>query len=729
MGVKTFVFILLVSIATNTWSHHHHHHHQHGIYPVHRKENSHVDFVEKQSNVKSDETTDTLLSESLKKSVRHVEALDRKGSIPFSVRRAEKMLEKAILQIITGDLSTANMLLLKSLNYTPEEIQAIRERELDKRKDEELKKTTESDGGRRSYEENLYGTRAKHWNYSTELDTSSRRDPDVDVSRNDRKRDNQNFDFDAYNRKAVKDYEDLASKFEQQQQSGSESASLDYEDESRNLEEEQDSSSQSLHRSFDRVMEPHVIFKISYDDSEFDSSSGSDEKKSRFALASIKDPKHRAPPTLRHTTARNVVATNSLHASSSSTTPSSSASSAVTGHTPLPIVYQLGNFQDVKPDYNQPTFGTTESPEPTITSDIISNVTSNVTIDTLIMDLNDSFAKNEDNETVDRKISEYEGLEWIGEDIYRVIPAFTDSLGYIDDNETLDYDEQMMNALPEGKENDTLEYQNDILDQMKHFMAKINSSSVENASLMNLSFYQQMMLAYRRGQSEKALENIKSLVLGITGRSNNNDTSTNQIQRERLTMFSPTCQIPRNTDAEAWTDPFLMNIHFQLNLTSSDHVVAAKLRIYKLPQENLTAFASGTFDEDEDDEKKIRISVYYYTKSLKRHRSKRRLMDSIVTPLTTYGKQLVLDVRQGVRFWRTISRTSSHANNHGLVIQIEDQDGRALKPALYIQQPSCTDHDSNQKAFQLKPALFIRACARYSHIVNNEKVTFVNCRR
>lgn len=163
-------------------------------------------------------------------------------------------------------------------------------------------------------------------------------------------------------------------------------------------------------------------------------------------------------------------------------------------------------------------------------------------------------------------------------------------------------------------------------------------------------------------------------------------------------MFSPTCQIPRNTDAEAWTDPFLMNIHFQLNLTSSDHVVAAKLRIYKLPQENLTAFASGTFDEDEDDEKKIRISVYYYTKSLKRHRSKRRLMDSIVTPLTTYGKQLVLDVRQGVRFWRTISRTSSHANNHGLVIQIEDQDGRALKPALYIQQPSCTDHDSNQKS-------------------------------
>lgn len=78
--------------------------------------------------------------------------------------------------------------------------------------------------------------------------------------------------------------------------------------------------------------------------------------------------------------------------------------------------------------------------------------------------------------------------------------------------------------------------------------------------------------------------------------------------------------MPRNTDSEAWTDPFSMNMHFQLNLSSDDHVVAAKLRIYKLPQENPTTSVSGAFDEDEDDEKKIRISVYYYTKSLKKHR-------------------------------------------------------------------------------------------------------------
>ncbi|XP_050450110.1 uncharacterized protein LOC126850806 isoform X2 [Cataglyphis hispanica] len=730
--IKIFVLILLVSIATNTWSHHHHHHH-HGFYPVHRKENSHVNFVKGKSNFKSEETT--LLSESLKKSAKHVEALERKGSTPFSVRRVEKMLEKAIFQIITGDLSTADMLLLKSLNYTPEEVLAIRERELGKRKDDELKRTTESSEEGRFYEQNLYESRAKHWNNNPmEYDSSSRYDPDVSDKKRNRygERDDKNFDFDAYNRQAVIDYENLASKLELQQQSWSEATNLDYEDESRNVEEQD--TSQNLHRSFDRAMEPHVIFKIPYDDSEFDSSSGSDEK-SKFvgegALASSKDPKH--PSTLRHTTARNVA--NSFHVPSLSTTSSSSAPSAATGHTPLPIVYQLGNIKDVRSNYtrNQSIFDTTESPDLIITSDIVANVSSNVTEFDTLTDFNDSFATDavKDNDTVDKKISEYEGLEWVGEDVYRVIPAFADSLGYVDENETSDYDEQMMNTLPERNENDTLEYQNDALDQTKHFMANINaSSSIEEASLMNLSAYQQLALAHRRDQGQKALENIKTIVLGITGRRNNNSTSTNQIQRERLTMFSPTCQIPRNTDAEAWTDPFSMNIHFQLNLTSGDHVVAAKLRIYKLPQENLTTYASGSFDEDEDDEKKIRISVYYYTKSLKRHRSKKRLMDSIVTPLTSYGKQLVLDVRQGVRFWRMIPRSSPHGNgnNHGLVIQIEDQDGRALKPALYLQQPSCADHDSNQKAFQLKPALFIRACARYSHIVNGEKVTYVNCK-
>lgn len=87
-----------------------------------------------------------------------------------------------------------------------------------------------------------------------------------------------------------------------------------------------------------------------------------------------------------------------------------------------------------------------------------------------------------------------------------------------------------------------------------------------------------------------------------------------------------------------------MNMHFQLNLTSSDHVVAARLRIFKLPQENLTSSAGDTFEEDEEDEKKIRISVYYYTKSLKKHRCKLRELFSNFEPV---GNENRLATRAG----------------------------------------------------------------------------------
>lgn len=71
-------------------------------------------------------------------------------------------------------------------------------------------------------------------------------------------------------------------------------------------------------------------------------------------------------------------------------------------------------------------------------------------------------------------------------------------------------------------------------------------------------------------------------------------------------------------------------------------------------------------------------------------------MDSVVTPLKADGTHLVLDVKQGLTAWKPSPRNPH--GNHGLMIRIEDQDDRSLKPALYIQQPSCGDHDSDQKA-------------------------------
>jgi len=445
------------------------------------------------------------------------EVANGKEPIPFSTRRLEKMLEKAILKIIMGDLGTAEMLLLKSLNYTPEEVLAIRERELDKRKDEELRRTAElKSNERKFYDEDPRGGRTKHWNYnSMEFDSSSR-GAEPAPRNGERKRNwyrertsyDKDFDFDAYNRQAVIDYENLASKLELQHSSWPETTNADYEDESRKRSEERDSS-QNLHRSFDRAMESHVIFKIPYDDSEFDSSSGSEER-SKFTggdlLVSTKGPKHRAPSTLRHTIAKNVA--NSFHAPSLSTASSSSpsvVSSASAERTSLPIVYQLGSFKSIRPDAhsrNQASLGTTESPitaSTTVIADVTLSVTSSTATDPGNPTSDDNSPVKDANATSNRNMSEYEGLEWVEDDVYRVIPSFADSLAYDspDDNETLEYGEQGVNLLPGAGENDTLEYQNDGPDPVKLFMANVNASA-DNTSLSNLSIYQQLALAHRR---------------------------------------------------------------------------------------------------------------------------------------------------------------------------------------------------------------------------------------
>ncbi|XP_076479357.1 uncharacterized protein LOC117155207 isoform X4 [Bombus vancouverensis nearcticus] len=698
-----FVLLLVVSIANSVSGHHHHR-------SVHADDKKKGDLMDHVKRYAASDNENVVLSEGDKsRSLRGEEA---KGTVPFSERRLEKMLEKAILKIITGDLSTGDMLLLKSLNYSLEEVLAIRERELNKKKDEELRKKENM----KSWSKVLYGDgekKSRNWNKNS-MDRSSSKKPDFENVKREGKKNRhvdrspsyKDFDFEAYNRQAILDYENLPSNLEFQQ-SWSEPTVVDYE-EATKASKEQDVAN-NLHRDFDRAMEPHVVFKIRYDDSEFDSSSGSEESNKNH----LRMPKHHVS-MMRHTTSRNTG--NSFHASTSSPLSSTTA-------TTVPLVYQLSST-NIKDKISEDKNGT----------DIVVHVTNS----TDKIEVSKSVEKLSEN----KRISEYEGLEWVEDDVYRVIPEFVDSLGFenTEDNETSDYEDSTrdsrLNWNPEDNENDTLGYLNDTPDSVKLFMAN-NNVSAGSLPLANLSSYLQLAIAHRRGgnltssfdsQGEKAIEDIKTRVLALTGRFNLS-TDANQVQRERLTMFSPTCQIPRNTDQDAWTDSFSMNMHFQLNLTSSDHVVAAKLRIFKLPQENTTSSSESTFDEEEEDEKKIRISVYYYTKTLKRHRSKKRLMDSVVTPLTSRGTHLALDVRQSLRFWR-LNQRNSHGNgsNHGLVIQVEDQDGRPLKPALYIQQPSCADQDSDQKAYQRVPALFVRACTRYVRIVNGKTETYVNCR-
>ncbi|XP_076639837.1 uncharacterized protein LOC143351794 isoform X1 [Colletes latitarsis] len=732
MGLaRLFVLLLATSAINSVWCHHHHH----GVHPDSKKKRDQVEHVRRYGSREEANAVSSIED----KNRRSLNIDEVKEKVPYSDRRLEKMLEKAILKIITGDLSTGDMLLLKSLNYSLEEVLAIRERELSKKK-EELSKKKES---MKSWTKTLYGQvgdkKTRYWDKNY-MDHSSPKNLDYEDTRSEGKKNRhtdrssyKDFDFDAYNRQAVLDYENLPSNLEfQQPWSKSEVVNLEETTEAPSVDDH-------IHREFEKAMAPHVIFKIRYDDSEFDSSSGSDEtSKNRSKMS-----KYRASTTLKQTVSRN--AGNSFHV-----LPPPTLSTAFPASVPLPMVSQLSNTNNVQTSYPRSHVYSSIAASSTSTIDTMENSKTDEVSNTEEKP-NDSVGGSNDKNIIpeiketsseNKKISPYEGLEWVEDDVYRVIPELVDSLSYdnSEDNETSDYEDSRHNSpqnwTMEENENDTLEYQNETPDPVKLFVANSNATTGDLPAA-NLSTYQQVVIAHRRegnltsafdSQGEKVLEDIKSRVLVLTGRFNNN-SNANQVQRERLTMFSPSCQIPRNTDQETWVDPFSMNMHFQLNLTSGDHVVAAKLRIYKLPQENLTSSTGGTFEEEDEEEKKVRISVYYYTKSLKKHRSKKRLMDSVVTPLTPEGTHLALDVREGLRFWRLNPR-NPHGNgsNHGLAIQVEDQDGRPLKPALYIQQPSCGDQDTDQKAYQRVPALFIRACTRYVRIVNGETVTYVNCR-
>ncbi|XP_014603306.1 PREDICTED: uncharacterized protein LOC106786432 isoform X3 [Polistes canadensis] len=738
------VLLLVMNIVVSGWSHGNPHHHiRRHISNINsnNKDHSNEQMTDRFYTNKDNESTGGVGE----KAREIMKAGEGKVSVPFKQSKLEKMLEKAIIKIIMGNLTNADLNLLKSMNYSWSEISAIRTNELAKQKEE--KKREEM------MKLEKIKSKGKHF------DKKKREKLDEQSTGN------EDFDFDAFNRQAVLDYENLPAELDLQQ-TRAYPGNNDYDD---NSDDGNNSPSDDFHRSFDKAMEPHVVFKIRYDDSEFDSSSS--EEKSKIIR---KLPGDRNFPNTKENSFTNTANSFPYFTSGPPLPPSppSSLSSSLSpsSSTSLSMLSQARIINDQLHKFNGRKLSSSEKPKrfDTINHVEVRETHSDDSVDLKDVNLSKNSADNvDDNVTNDpqlkqedstgkkinddgvsgaskssvKRISEYEGLEWVEDDVYRVIPSLANTLAdypNVENNESsLNYDDEILSYYIQNttrcKENendkDTAEYQNDNSEATKLIMANTNSTPVDNQSFGS---YQQMLQAHRKDQGQKAIEDIKSRVLALTGRFNLS-SNANKVQREKLTMFSPTCQIPRNTDQEAWSDPFLMNMHFRLNLTWGEHVIAAKLRIYKLPQDNVTFSStsdSNVNESEEEDEKRIRISVYHYAKSLKKHRvARKRLMDSVVTPLTNVGTHLALDVRQGLKFWRVNPR-NSHGNltNHGLVIQVEDQDGKPLKPALYIQEPSCPDGNDDQKACDHLPALFVRACTRYVRVVNGETVTYMNCR-
>ncbi|XP_039300775.1 uncharacterized protein LOC111057198 [Nilaparvata lugens] len=137
------------------------------------------------------------------------------------------------------------------------------------------------------------------------------------------------------------------------------------------------------------------------------------------------------------------------------------------------------------------------------------------------------------------------------------------------------------------------------------------------------------------------------------------------VYTEKVQSFYPSCELPRNTDEELWSNGESMHLLFDLNFPISlqgnvVNIIAAKLRLHKVSQANMTVAVSETcpppaFDGGEStpaikafnpslplppspitvDDKKIRVSIYWYTRSLKKHRVKRKLLDSQM--VSVYG--------------------------------------------------------------------------------------------
>ena len=441
---------------------------------------------------------------------RSLGATEEKSGIALNAKRLEKMMEKAILKIITGDLSTADMLLLKSFNYSFEEVMAIRERELGKKNEPKIlnfqKISTDQEKDQQNLESIESLTEPLQAN-RLEIDSalSSTLAPISEKKKKAKKTKtpDQVFDFDTYNKQAVIDYENAANKMAQQSELETALSVSDYDYRTRDDHDDQD-----LRTTLNDTMEPHVIFKIRYDDSEFDSSSNEKARKLSKELGAISLPNTHSNFMIPWQVKKNtdqVASTNVDTSNGFNTTPGNHENktfleSSGDLRSTLPIVYRLGNF--VTP-HEDPIRSTTDQ-EP--------NLTKNASLDSFESSGNaeigndnvsvDTMAKNESFGD-DEKIREYAGLEWVEDDVYRVIPEAMDLLNYdltqtdsdngtIEDSEgngtssidldsRIDYDE---------KKNDTIGFQNENGEDIIS-----NSSNLPNVSL---SVYQQIALARRQ---------------------------------------------------------------------------------------------------------------------------------------------------------------------------------------------------------------------------------------
>ncbi|CAG9815132.1 unnamed protein product [Phaedon cochleariae] len=250
----------------------------------------------------------------------------------------------------------------------------------------------------------------------------------------------------------------------------------------------------------------------------------------------------------------------------------------------------------------------------------------------------------------------------------------------------------------------------------------------------NVTQYEYLM-ALRNRSRENSIRELKNKILQYLGRNasaikpagdiagpsqlniselfpslfNQNSSDDDEIT-EKMRSFYPSCEIPANTDQELWKDDEIMNLFFNFDSmldSRSTNIASATLRLYKLPK-NGTKFSSTTGDCETsnatEEDKLLRVSIYRYTKPLKRRRGKRVLSDSKVIPEN--ARWVELNVKPAAKAW-------TKSRNLGLGVQVEDQEGNMLRADKYFKGASCTVGASTPKPI---PTIVVDATREYNEL-------------
>ncbi|KAJ8984167.1 hypothetical protein NQ317_017819 [Molorchus minor] len=213
--------------------------------------------------------------------------------------------------------------------------------------------------------------------------------------------------------------------------------------------------------------------------------------------------------------------------------------------------------------------------------------------------------------------------------------------------------------------------------------AKGNASTIVIGGRFTRNFTDQYLEAVRNRSKENFIQFLKKNILEHLGRTN--ATMPPTPEDVRLSSFN------------------MSQILFNMTNTLNDDNITEKSELLPLIEhrsghlegrrynELILQFHNGsslnsrvencdTFNST-DDERLLRVSIYWYTKSLKRRRVKRRLSDSKVIPL--YARWVELSVKPATKAW-------ARGRNLGLGVHVEDQEGNTLRADRYFKGATCT---------------------------------------